>query len=412
MRLALLSLLGAGVLAAQTEPLDRLFAERSYIELAAALSSAANLSAEQQAFYQGILANRRNAAAESIAKLESVLPALEASALKVAYYVLADDYSKTFRYAEAARVYRQIERRFGGSLARKERQDVRDSLRKWESLSSAEPQTVRIDESFTMNRTRDDAGILTVPARFGDETVPCVFDTGASYSVLTSSLAKSLGLTLSETTIPVDAITGGEVAARLAVVPEFRLGSAVVKNAVFLVFEDRDLYIAPLKLQIRGIVGFPVIAALGRLTFHRNGDIEIGGASSGATGEPNLYLEERTPLVAAAIDGKALLFALDSGATQSVLFAPYYKMHRAEFSGKPVPQDSTGAGGTRANLAFYKESLELRFGEKAARLSHVPVYTEKLGTSHDFFYGNLGQDVLKQFERYTLDFKNMRLELE
>jgi hypothetical protein len=224
-----------------------------------------------------------------------------------------------------------------------------------------------------------------------------VFDTGANYSVLTLSLAKSLGLALSEATIPVDAITGGEVAARLAVVPEFRLGAAVVKNAVFLVFEDRDLYIAPLKHQIRGIVGFPVIAALGRLTFRQTGEIEIGMTRSSAAdaGEPNLYLEERTPLVAAASGGQTLLFTLDSGATQSVLFATYYKLHRAEFSGKPVAQDSTGAGGTRANLAFYKESLELH--SEARRLSHVPVYTRSRHRPR-FFYGNSARRA-EEFER-------------
>ena len=408
-------LVASALLSAQTETLDKLLADRNYMGLAAALSSSASRSPEQTAFYRGILANRRNAAADSIANLEIAIPALDAASdaahLKVAYYILADDYSKMFRYADAAGVYRKIDRRFGASLPRKERQEVRDSLRKWESLSRAEPQTVRMEQSFVINRTRNEAGILTVPARFQDETVPCVFDTGANYSVLTLSLAKALRLALSEATIPVDAITGGEVAARLAVVPEFRLGAAVVNNAIFLVFDDKDLYIAPIKHQIRGIIGFPVIAALGPMTFHQNGEIDFGGPVSNA-GEPNLYLEERTPLVAAVTDGQTLLFTLDSGATQSVLFAPYYKLHRAQFSGKPATQNSTGAGGTRANRAFYKESLELKFGEKAARLSHVPVYTEKLGTGHDFFYGNLGQDVLKQFERYTLDFQRMRLELE
>ena len=169
------SLLGA-LLSAQTETLDRLFADRNYIELAAALHNSANLSPEQAAFYRGLLANRRNAAADSIINLEIALPALEAANdlahLKVAYYILADDYSKTFRYADAASVYRKVERRFGASLPHQERQDVRDSLRKWEALSRAEPQTVRIEESFVINRTRDEAGILTVPVRFGMRRFP------------------------------------------------------------------------------------------------------------------------------------------------------------------------------------------------------------------------------------------------
>jgi hypothetical protein len=127
MRLAWLAFFVACVLLAeQTETLDRLFADRNYIELAAALNNSPDLSAAQTALYRGILANRRNAAADSIANLEIALPAFEAASdpahLKVAYYILADDYSKTFRYADAAAVYRKIERRFGASLPRKERQ--------------------------------------------------------------------------------------------------------------------------------------------------------------------------------------------------------------------------------------------------------------------------------------------------
>ena len=367
MRVGLLALVACALLSAQTETLDRLFAERNYIELAAALSASANLSPEQTAFYRGLLANRRNAAADSIASLQIALPVLEAANdqahLKVAYYILADDYSKTFRYADAASVYRKIDRRFSASLPRKERQDVRDSLRKWESLSRAEPQTVRSDQSFVINRTRDEAGILTVPARFQDQTVPCVFDTGANYSVLTLSLAKALGLSLSEATIPVDAITGGEVAARLAVVPEFRLGAAVVKNAIFLIFEDRDLYIAPIKHQIRGIIGFPVIAALGRLTFQKNGEIEIGAANTTDAGAPNFYLEERTPLVAAATDGKPKIpfFSRRPAAGLFFSFAP--KNQSFSSSLFPPPQKSTSRGApTPANLVI--KSLWGRNSEK------------------------------------------------
>src|SRR5271154_3955928 len=176
MRPCVLALGVSAVLCAQTENLDRLFAERNYIELAAALNNSANLSPELAAFYRGILANRRNAAADSIANLEIALPALETAGdlahLKVAYYILADDYSKTFRYAGAADVYRKINRRFGASVPRQERQDIRDSISKWESLSRAQPQTVQIEQSFVIARSRDEGGIFTVPARFQNDVIP------------------------------------------------------------------------------------------------------------------------------------------------------------------------------------------------------------------------------------------------
>src|SRR5258708_1191008 len=72
---------------APSASLDQLFPERRYIELEAALKA----SPTDDVYFRGLLANRRNAATDSIAKLESVLPALEkareSGRLKTAYYV-------------------------------------------------------------------------------------------------------------------------------------------------------------------------------------------------------------------------------------------------------------------------------------------------------------------------------------
>jgi hypothetical protein len=48
-------------------------------------------------------------------------------------------------------------------------------------------------------------------------------------------------------------------------------------------------------------------------------------------------------------------------------------------------------------------------GGKTARLAKAEVITEAINDDSREFYGNLGQDIIKQFDKMTVDLKNMQL---
>ena len=65
-----------------------------------------------------------------------------------------------------------------------------------------------------------------------------------------------------------------------------RLGRAHLQHVVFLVISDDSLFVGPLKHQIRGILGLPVLRALGRVGIAANGDLRIEPGRTAKGPEP------------------------------------------------------------------------------------------------------------------------------
>jgi len=152
-----------------TNGLDQLLQQRHYLELESALTSKSNLSAPDRSFFEGVMANRRNRVADSIRMLEPLLPSLSATNREraiVALSTLADDYEKTFRYADAANAYAQLETRFGSSMSESERRRARTEAARWSLLRGAPPQTVEFARPFTVPITRDRVGLPEVTVDF------------------------------------------------------------------------------------------------------------------------------------------------------------------------------------------------------------------------------------------------------
>ncbi len=253
---------------------DRLLRERRYLELERALSSKSNLTLSDRAFFEGVMANRRNRVAESIKMLEPLMPSLSATnkdRAVIALSTLADDYEKTFRYSDAADTYEELERRFGSSMDDQERQRVSREAARWSLLRGAPPQSAEVKVPFTVPIARNKVGLLEVSAEFGRFHESLILDTGANLSAISFNLARRLGLKLSSSVATSGGIAGRRMAVHTAVIPEVRLGQAKLRNVAVIVVNDEDLVIPDLHYRIPGSIGFPVLSALGRITFFADG---------------------------------------------------------------------------------------------------------------------------------------------
>jgi hypothetical protein len=94
----------------------------------------------------------------------------------------------------------------------------------------------------------------------------------------------------------------------VAVLPELRIGKAIVRNVVVLVATDEALSAGGYSLH--GIVGFPVLFALQRLTFSTN-VLRLDDPLTAAPAS-RLFMDEMTPLISASAEGVAHLFTLDA----------------------------------------------------------------------------------------------------
>ena len=117
---------------------------------------------------------------------------------------------------------------------------------------------------YATRASRNPLGSWDVPLEVNGRQGEWIFDTGANLSTLTESEAARMGLKPQEADAYVNGSTGKKNPLRFAVAQDLRSGNAHLRNVLFLILSDQALYIGPLKSQIRGILGLPVLRALGR----------------------------------------------------------------------------------------------------------------------------------------------------
>lgn len=395
--------------------LDALLQDKQYPELERKFGSGVQLPPAERDYFAGVLANRKNFVSESAALLEKTLPLLkDRHRVETGMETLADDYQKQFRYADQARVLSDILEHYADQLDAAGRKGVEDDFQLAELLKTTPVQTVKLDGSQTLAVRRSRFGLLEVPVTIGERIEWWIFDTGASTTTITMSTAKRLGLELSKGGARTQGVTGADVPLRVAIIPQLSLGKAELRNVAALVLDDSSLAIPvgeEKPYQIEGVLGFPAMAAFDAITFFGDDRMVIGGvALSGAISFP-MYLDENAPRIAAKVDGRDVIFSLDTGAAMSQFTEKYYKTFADAFAGRQKAAfDFAGAGGKKSTQVYQQKTVELVGDGGSVRLEDVAVMTEPTGNRDiDAFYGNVGQDLLKKVRNFTLDFQHMRL---
>jgi len=364
------------------------------------------------AFYRGWVAaafNQPRAAATELGRyLASDAARGNGKLRRAADQLLADVLVREFRYGDAADAYTRVAAATDDST----RDDVANNAAVFAALRGVPAQMMSLAADVDVPVTRDRANLMNVPVSAGGKEERFVFDTGANLSTVSEKVAAEMGFRIIDRRIRVGTATGAEAQARLAVAPELRIGGATARNVVFLVLPDSALAFPQIGYEIRGIVGHPVIAALGEVTLTRDGHLRAAArpTAAAAAAEPNLCLDGLDNLVRGRIGGEALLLGLDTGARDSGLFPPYYRRHQAAVdSGRAASIGIGGAGGSRQLSVRYIGPVTLELGGATATLPRLSVAVEPSGQRSDYADGDIGQDVITQFAEMTLDYLAMQL---
>ncbi len=341
--------------------------------------------------------------------------ALTGNQVESALEVLGEAAAKTYRYGSSAQMYDDVDKIFGpkmGDLVK----FVRQKRHIGALLQHVPAQTVRISESFSLTRSGDE-----YPVSVDGKSFSAQLDTGAAYSLLSESAAKSWGVSMLEGTVTLYGYGGGNFSARPGVIPTLQVGKAELNNVVVMVTADQNLYFAEIKKQMNALLGYPVASALGSLTFSKNGALTVNMRSTSAAqdngaqmwvGSSSLLVSVDTmPVIQ---DGKLpgatgpRLFQLDTGG-DSYFTDHYLAEHRNVFTGKP-PESArlAGPGGIHEIPAYVAHQLPLWIGSTPVLCNGQHVLTQPQGGEAEKYYGVIGRDVLRLFSSYTIDFRNMR----
>ncbi len=184
---------------------------------------------------------------------------------------------------------------------------------------------------------------------------------------------------------------------------------------------DENLYFAPLKVQLNATLGYPVLHALGRLTFRQDGSLQVEAKSPERDPRStSLWLADHFLLIELAtrpvFKGKQLvgvaddrLFVLDTGAASTVLTDRYFAEHKEAVRGRPQEMGNLGGvDGGRQIAAYGVSNLPLFAGDSGVFvLNGQQVLAQPMVGPLEDYFGVIGQDVFKQLPGYTIDFRAM-----
>lgn len=408
----------------QGNRLARLVDDHQYLELEklldtsedAAIGGPAKLTAEQKQLYRGVLANRDNKPQESIRLLQPLLDKLKSADRtpeeKLLRKTLAEDYLRAGDLARANQAWLEFEYRFGGSLSPDERDEIELPVRLLPLAFQFPPMTVELGGPFTLPYDRDPLGLTDVPVWVDGQSHDWMLDPTAPFNLICRTTAKEIGLKISDEYATVHTITGKPMRMQAAVIPRFTLGTITYRDMTVFVFDDQDYSFPQSHYQVRGVLGYPAVSALGSLTVTAESNIEVQPGEKGerTTRGARFFLDGDRIVAALGKAGDERMFAVDASGQQTYLTSRYFSEHSEEFANKKMQLLAVpGSLNKPPAPAYDAESVTLEVGSTPVTMHYIQVLTEPLGNAAlDDVYGTLGMDVLDELKSYTFDYRTMR----
>lgn len=315
-------------------------------------------------------------------------------------------------YKEAERITGIILEGFTGLMDSTEAWETVNANAIWKSARDLPAQTVDFLGDSKIEITRDMAGLQNISVSINGNNEKFIFDTGANFSVVSESCAKKLGLIFLQGSFKVGAVTGSKVDSKLAYAPELSIAEMKFRNVLFLVLPDESLSFAGGLYVINGIIGFPVIKQMAEL--HFRDEMLFIPQNRGVRNFRNLAFEGFLPVIKVIHRNDSLAFTFDTGARTTLLYKPFLEKYRQDIESKYTLSkiDVGGAGGIKKVKGYNLKDINLNVAGSEANLKEVSLISETMLKNSEYFYGNLGQDFMKQFSEMIINFESMFVEFK
>jgi hypothetical protein len=125
------------------------------------------------------------------------------------------------------------------------------------------------------------------------------------------------------------------------------MGDVEWHNVIFLVLPDEALSFPSMNYQIYGILGFPTIEALKKISISTSGDFIVYDTDLTTLHEQNLAFDNLVPMI--SFDGRYYTF--DTGAQSSLLYNKYY-LENQQCIDSAYSKTKIGFGGAGGSKSF------------------------------------------------------------
>jgi len=375
--------------------LDQLFRAHEWFELRSAVTE------RSPALMRAAVATAFNDPATAERLLRDVIRSAPASnAADDAYGMLSQIYLRSGQYRRWLTSYRQWVAAIPDSArARAEAEDEKKLTGRPDQVNGRPRHAV----------LRHDSGDLTIPVSVNGRVDDFLFDTGAWTSVMTERMAARLGMKLDATRRAFTGSSGQSAGFRNAIAKEVDIGGTRFRNVSFAVIEGTG----PFAEADAGVVGMPILLALGVIRWSPDGVVQIGSPAPSVRTDANLVFDRNRLLLRTRVFGRDVLTTLDTGATTTDLNANFAKTFPQAVQGaKKGTTDITGVGGTQTFDSLEVPEVIFGIGPAQASLRPATITLQSVGViGGECCVGNAGQDLLKQAAGFTIDFSTMTLRL-
>ena len=371
-------------------------------------------------FYRGMTDhafNDNDGAIDALAPLIDSMPrGLSANYLADVADVLGDSYRRVYRYRESAAIYQKALRLGRSQLDASTRAAFATWAAIGDALADVPPQRVTWMAESNATPVANDSLMFAIAGSVNGDTLRVALgvDPGARMTTVDSTTAATHGVRMLNGTVH-GAIAGRALSARIGVIQTLGIGPANLANVVVLVVPDDVLHRMYSPARLNGVVGFPVLSALGGMTFTRDGHIALSspGADKDTATVSNVALANGATVLDAFYGSRRIPILLDATAARTLLYPPFLQAFSSAATGaKLATYVGPERGGGIVSLPSYViPNLLLAVGDRSIRLAAVTALMRDDDPRSQLYMGALGQDALQGTDLVTLDFAAMTLRL-
>jgi predicted aspartyl protease len=397
--------------------LDSLLATHEYFLFRTYLEKyKTSLPEKEKTIYSAFADNAFNHVAASNQTIETLLAnhvGISDSVIAKLLFIQRDNFIKLYQYRKAFETGEILLSKYATHIDTLQAKHIRNLNILYRAIADVPPQQVELKKEEIIKWQRDKVGLMNVSVQTTDAKYDFVFDTRASISTITTTYANKLKLRVLD--MPYEessGITGNTFKTYPAIADSVYVGGLLLRNVIFQVVPDDILAFPSINYQINGIIGFPVITQWKEVHIHENGTIAI---PLKVTKSPlhNLAFDESTTVINLKTDVDTLSFHFDSGATSTMLYYNFLKRFEQDVTSKARKETSElgGAGGIKKSETYVYPVFAIYAGGKRNELTDIQVLNAPVYPGQKF-YGNIGQDLLKNYKETILNFEDMYFDLK
>jgi hypothetical protein len=394
-----------------TNQFQSLLDQKDYFKLEAKLNLYNDsITTEHKLFYRSFIENAFNRNEAAIKTIDSLLMnyTVPDSIKSVLTLLKLDCLFKNCQYAKAVETDSILLNNYQHFFNRDKINEIKNHALIHSALKNIPSQQVNIFTDNTILWSKDKLGLIEIPVQCRNKNYSCIFDTRASISSITKSYATKLGLKMLDVSYEEGSgITGIKFKTGLGIADSLYIGNILVRNAVFQVMPDSILFIAPAKFFLNIIIGVTIIDQLKEVHIYRDGRMMIPLQQT-KSALHNFALRELDPVILLRTDDDTLCFDFDLGATSTQLYAAFFDKYKSKILQQGIKKivEIGGAGGLQKKEMYVLSKLDLFLANKKITIDSVTVLSQKIYPSEKY-YGNIGQDFVRNFNELILNFDYM-----